>query len=58
MPISKRSARRNYFYFAPGSTFVLRAVDSHSVFADPDPAVLFNADPDPAVLFNANPDPA
>ena len=25
-----------------------RAVDPHSFFADPDPAVLLNADPDPA----------
>ena len=27
-----------------------RAVDPHSFFADPDPAVLLNADPDPAAL--------
>ena len=33
-------------------------MDPHSIFADPDPAVLLNADPDPAVLLNANPDPA
>ena len=25
-----------------------RAVDPHSFFADPDPAVILNADPDPA----------
>ena len=27
---------------------ILRAVDPHSFFVDPDPAVLLNADPDPA----------
>ena len=27
---------------------LVRAVDPHSFFADPDPAVLLNADPDPA----------
>ena len=26
---------------------VRRAVDSHSFFADPDPAVVLNVDPDP-----------
>ena len=36
----------------------IRTMDSHSFFADPDPAVLLNADPDPAVLLNADPDPA
>ena len=30
------------------TNLVLRAVDPHSFFADPDPAVLLNADPDPA----------
>ena len=34
-----------------------RAVDTHSFFADPDPAVLLNADPD-LVFFYADPDPA
>ena len=29
---------------------VYRAVDPHSFFADPDPAVLINADPDPAAF--------
>ena len=33
----------NYF-----SIFTVRAVDPHSFFADPVPAVLFNANPDPA----------
>ena len=28
-----------------------RAVDPHSVFADPDSAVVLNADPDPASFF-------
>ena len=28
-----------------------RAVDPHSFFADPDPAVFCNADPDPAAVF-------
>ena len=32
-----------------------RAVDPHSLFADPNSAVLLNADPDPAVFFNAVP---
>ena len=27
---------------------ISRAVDPHSFFADPDPAVFLNADPDPA----------
>ena len=27
-----------------------RAVDPHSFFADPNPAVLLNADPDPAAF--------
>ena len=30
-----------------------RAVDPHSLFADPNSAVLLNADPDPAVFLNA-----
>ena len=29
------------------TTFTVRAVDLHSFFADPDPAVILNADPDP-----------
>ena len=29
---------------------VLRAVDPHSFFADPDPAVFLKADPDPAAF--------
>ena len=32
------------------SCFFLRAVDSHSFLADPDPSVLLNADPDPAAF--------
>ena len=32
-------------------------MDTHSFFADPDPAVLLNADPD-LVFFYADPDPA
>ena len=28
-----------------------RAVDPHTFFADPDPAVLLNADPDPAAFL-------
>ena len=35
-----------------------RAVDPHSFFADPDPAIILNADPDPAIILNADPDPA
>ena len=35
-----------------------RAVDPHSFFTDPDPAVILDADPDPAAFFNAFPDPA
>ena len=36
-----------------------RAVDPHSVLADPDLAVLLNSDPDPAVFFFfSNLDPA
>ena len=35
-----------------------RAVDPHSFFADPDPAVFLNADPDPGGKMNADPDPA
>ena len=31
------------------------AVDPHSFFADPDPAVFMNADPDPGGKMNANP---
>ena len=31
-----------------GVYILLRAVDPHSFFADPDPAVFLNADPDPA----------
>ena len=36
----------------------VRAVDPHSFFADPDPAVFLNADPDPGGKMNADPDPA
>ena len=32
-----------------------KAVDPHSFFADPDPAVFLNADPDPGVKMNADP---
>ena len=32
-------------------------MDPHSLFADPNSAVLLNADPDPAVFFNAVPVP-
>ena len=32
-----------------------RAVDPHSFFANPDPAVFLNADPDPGGKINANP---
>ena len=35
-----------------------RAVDPHSFFADPDPAVFLNADPDPRGKMNADPDTA
>ena len=35
-----------------------RAVDPHSFFADPDPAVFRKADPDPASFLNADADPA
>ena len=35
----------------------IRAVDPHSFFADPNPAVFLNVDPDPAVFLNADPDP-
>ena len=35
-----------------------RAVDLHSFFGDPDPAVFLTADPDTAVFLNADPDPA
>ena len=35
-----------------------RAVDPHSFFADPDPAVFLNADPDPEIFLNADSDPA
>ena len=35
-----------------------RAVDPHSFFTDPDPAVILDADPDPAAFYNAVPDPA
>ena len=31
------------------------AVDPHSFFADPDPAVFMNADPDPGGKMNADP---
>ena len=31
-----------------------RAVDPHSFFADPDPAVFLNADPDPGGKMNAD----
>ena len=31
-----------------------RAVDQHSFFTDPDPAVLFNADPDQAAFLKRN----
>ena len=31
------------------------AVDPHSFFADPDPAVFLNADPDPGGKMNADP---
>ena len=37
---------------------ICRAVDPHSFFADPDPAVFFNADPDPGGKMNVDPDPA
>ena len=30
------------------SVLISRAVDPHSCFADPDPAVFLNTDPDPA----------
>ena len=32
-----------------------KAVDLHSFFADPDPAVFLNADPDPGGKMNADP---
>ena len=32
-----------------------RAVDPHSFYADPDPAVFLNADPDPESKMNADP---
>ena len=34
-----------------------RAVDPHSFYVDPDPAVFLNADPDPGGKMNADPDP-
>ena len=37
-----------YLIFSVLSYPSFRAVDPHSFFADPDPAVLLNADPDPA----------
>ena len=33
----------------------IRAVDPHSFFADPNPAVFLNADPDPGGKMNADP---
>ena len=36
----------------------IRAVDTHSFYADPDPAVFLNADPDPEGKMNADLDPA
>ena len=33
------------------------AVDPHSFYVDPDPAVFLNADPDPGGKMNADPDP-
>ena len=33
----------------------IRAVDPHSFFADPDPAVFLNADPDQGGKMNADP---
>ena len=35
-----------------------RAVDPHSFFVDPDPAVFLNADPDPDAEPDPNPEPA
>ena len=35
----------------------IRAVDPHSFFSDPDPAVFLHADPDPGGKMNADPDP-
>ena len=42
----------------PTYPYNYRAVDPHSFFADPDPAVFLNADPDPGGKMNADPDPA
>ena len=36
--------------------FHIRAVDPHSFYADPDPAVFLNADQDPEGKMNADPD--
>ena len=38
------------------TTFTVRAVDLHSFFADPDPAVFLNVDLDPGGKMNADPD--
>ena len=35
-------------FFLKKHDALVRAVDPHSFYADPDPAVLLNADPDPA----------
>ena len=50
-----------FFLPAPAllkSRLSTRAVDLHSFFSDPDPAVLLNVDPNPAGFKKADPDPA
>ena len=36
---------------------MIRAVDPHSFFTDPDPAAFLSANPDPEGKMNADPDP-
>ena len=62
----KENQNRDYFEemiciaAADARTFMhhSRAVDPHSFFWDPDPAVFLNADPDPEGKINADPNPA
>ena len=53
----------SYIYMCGSRSVLARAVDPHSFFSDPDPAVFLNADPDldPGGKKNADPmdpDPA
>ena len=47
----------NFFYEDKKLHFFIpcRAVDPHSFYVDPDPAVFLNADPDPGGKMNADP---